>query len=130
MPYGKNRWSLTIGLVCIVFAGTSIWGYQRMATGPTGNAILIIAPYWYNGTWVFDDEATGLKREPFVAGVPEMMNVLVKDIPNVLQPIMPLDLPVKVRSWELTVYPRSHIRRWLGRPGQRKLECKRPRKEG
>ena len=31
----------------------------------------------------------------------------------VLQPIMPLDLPVKVRSWELTVYPRSHIRRWF-----------------
>jgi hypothetical protein len=29
------------------------------------------------------------------------------------QPIMPLDLPVKVRSWELTVCPRSHIRRWL-----------------
>ena len=29
------------------------------------------------------------------------------------QPIMPLDLPVNVRSWELTVYPRSHIRRWL-----------------
>ena len=29
-----------------------------------------------------------------------------------LQPIMPLrTLPVKVRSWELTVYPRSHIRR-------------------
>ena len=28
-----------------------------------------------------------------------------------LQPIMPLDLPVKVRPWELTVYPRSHIRR-------------------
>src|SRR5271157_819668 len=27
---------------------------------------------------------------------------------------MPLDLPVKVRSWELTVYPRSHIRRWFG----------------
>ena len=33
---------------------------------------------------------------------------------RVLQPIMPLDLPVKVRSWELTVYPRSYIRRWLG----------------
>jgi len=30
---------------------------------------------------------------------------------GVLQPIMPLDLPVKVRPWELTVYPRSHIRR-------------------
>ena len=30
---------------------------------------------------------------------------------GVLRPIMPLDLPVKVRPWELTVYPRSHIRR-------------------
>ncbi len=29
----------------------------------------------------------------------------------VLQSIMLLDLPVKVRPWELTVYPRSHIRR-------------------
>ena len=33
---------------------------------------------------------------------------------RVLQPIMPLDLPVKVRSWKLTVYPRSDTRRWLG----------------
>src|SRR5271157_1942690 len=41
----------------------------------------------------------------------------------VLQPIMPLDLPVKVRSWELTVYPHSHIRRWLGvtRPAQARM---------
>ncbi|MFI5457576.1 MAG: SEC-C metal-binding domain-containing protein [Isosphaerales bacterium] len=34
-----------------------------------------------------------------------------KGISPILQPIMPLNLPVKVRSWELTVYPRSHIRR-------------------
>src|SRR5271157_721509 len=39
------------------------------------------------------------------------------------QPIMPLDLPVKVRPWELTVYPRSHIRRWLGvtRPAKARM---------
>jgi hypothetical protein len=30
------------------------------------------------------------------------------------KPIIPLNLPVKVRSWELTVYPRSYIRRRLG----------------
>ena len=36
---------------------------------------------------------------------------LEKGTQLLLQPIMPLDLPVKVRSWELTVYPRSHIRR-------------------
>src|SRR5262249_23921836 len=27
---------------------------------------------------------------------------------------MPLDLPVKVRPWELAVYPRSHLRRRFG----------------
>ena len=32
----------------------------------------------------------------------------------ILQPIMPLDLPVRVRSWELTVYPCSYTRRCLG----------------
>ena len=37
--------------------------------------------------------------------------VLMVGKSGVLQPIMPLDLPVKVRPWELTVYPRSHIRR-------------------
>jgi hypothetical protein len=31
-----------------------------------------------NGTWVFDDPTVGLK--PFVAGVPEMIDGLVKDI--------------------------------------------------
>ena len=40
-----------------------------------------------------------------------------------VQPIMLLDLPVKVRSWEMTVYPRSHIRRWFGvtRPAQARI---------
>ena len=46
------------------------------------NSILVIAPYWYSGTWVFDDKAAGLKQEPFVSGIPEMINDLVKDIPN------------------------------------------------
>ena len=41
----------------------------------------------------------------------------------VLQPIMLFDLPVKVRSWELAVYPRSHIRRWFGatQPAQARM---------
>lgn len=75
MPCGKNRWSLVI-------VAASLGAYLWWAAGPAGNAILVIAPYWYNGTWVFDDEAAGLKREPFVAGVPEMIDVLVKDIPD------------------------------------------------
>ena len=46
------------------------------------NALMVIAPYRYQGTWVFDDEAVGLVREPFVAGVPEMIDALVREIPN------------------------------------------------
>lgn len=46
------------------------------------NSILIITPYRYEGAWVFDDPRVGLVREPFVAGVPEMIDVLVKDIPD------------------------------------------------
>ena len=41
------------------------------------NSILIIQPYWSSGTWVFDDPATGLVREPFVCGIPQMIDRLV-----------------------------------------------------
>ncbi|MBW2040219.1 MAG: hypothetical protein JRI46_11645 [Deltaproteobacteria bacterium] len=51
------------------------------ATRPT-NSIFVISPYRYQGTWVFDDPCVGLVREPFVAGIPEMMDKLVEDIPN------------------------------------------------
>jgi hypothetical protein len=48
---------------------------------PPQNAIMTIAPYRFNGTWVFDDDRFGLVREPFVAGVPKMIDALVADIP-------------------------------------------------
>ena len=45
---------------------------------------MTINPYWSDdlATWVFDDPAAGLVREPFVGGVPEMIDTLVADIPN------------------------------------------------
>ena len=46
------------------------------------NALMVIAPYWYQGTWVFDDESVGLVKEPFVFGVPEIIDDLVQDIPH------------------------------------------------
>jgi len=46
------------------------------------NAIVEIYPYKHKGTWVFDDERVGLYKEPFVLGVPEMIDHLVKDVPN------------------------------------------------
>ena len=46
------------------------------------NSLLDIYPYKYRDTWVFDDERVGLYREPFVFGIPEIIDHLVKDIPN------------------------------------------------
>ncbi|MCL1467528.1 DUF6717 family protein [Argonema galeatum] len=46
------------------------------------NAMMVIFPYRYEHTWVFDDEGVGLVREPFVSGIPAMIDILVQDIPN------------------------------------------------
>jgi hypothetical protein len=46
------------------------------------NTIGIIAPYKYEGMWVFDDPAVGLVREPFVSGIDIMIDRLVESIPN------------------------------------------------
>ena len=46
------------------------------------NALIVIAPYRHAGTWVFDDPSARLVREPFVAGVPEMIDFLVRGIPE------------------------------------------------
>lgn len=54
----------------------------RKEAKPSHNSILIIEPYRYHSTWVFNDPNTGLVREPFVEGVPEIIDYLVKDINN------------------------------------------------
>jgi hypothetical protein len=49
------------------------------------NALMVIFPYYYENTWVFDDPDVDLVKEPFVFGVPEMIDDLVKNIPNAKQ---------------------------------------------
>lgn len=81
----KSRWPFFAVLVTLLLTGVGVGVFLTKAVGPkapAGNALMVIAPYFYNGTWVFDDEAVGLRREPFVAGVPEMIDALVKDVPD------------------------------------------------
>ena len=49
------------------------------------NALMVIVPYKYHGAWVFDDPATGLVREPFIAGIDTMIDKAVAKIPNAEQ---------------------------------------------
>jgi hypothetical protein len=46
------------------------------------NALMVIFPYKHKGTWVFDDADVDLVKEPFVFGIPEMIDTLVADIEN------------------------------------------------
>ena len=46
------------------------------------NAIHVIVPYRHASTWVFDDPRVGLSQEPFVSGIPEMIDSIVANIPN------------------------------------------------
>ena len=49
------------------------------------NAMLAISPYKTSSTpstWVFDDPAVGLRQEPFVSGMSEMIDHLVIEIHN------------------------------------------------
>jgi hypothetical protein len=84
----ETRWIVRGAILALlIIIGGGAYAYLRSISGPptyaaNSNSILIIAPYRYQGTWVFDDPEVGLKREPFVAGVPEMIDVLVKDVPN------------------------------------------------
>ena len=85
LPKVRVKRLLAIALCLLLVAGAVAW-YCELLPGsqrnPRENAIMVIAPYRYQGTWVFDDPSTGLVKEPFVAGVPEMIDVLVSGIPN------------------------------------------------
>ncbi len=70
------------GLLLVAAAVAWRSGLFEFQPSPRENAIMVIAPYRHQGTWVFDDASAGLVQEPFVAGVPEMIDVLVKDIPE------------------------------------------------
>ncbi len=79
-----RRLAIITALLLAVAAGVT-WQYVIVpARGPAlrENAIMVIAPYRHQGTWVFDDASAGLVKEPFVAGVPEMIDVLVEEIPT------------------------------------------------
>jgi hypothetical protein len=75
-----------LGIIVIIVAGTVLFARlhspKQTRTVRDMNALLVIAPYKYQGTWVFDDPAVGLLREPFIAGIDTMIDKAVAGIPN------------------------------------------------
>ena len=46
------------------------------------NSIFVIKPYKWQNMWVFDDDAVGLVKEPFVGGADTMIDVATAHILN------------------------------------------------
>ena len=86
LPRRRSAFRLFAVVVFLLLCGIAVAHYfgvlPHQAQAARGNSIMIIAPYRHQGTWVFDDASAGLVQEPFVAGVPEMIDELVKDIPD------------------------------------------------
>ena len=68
----------------VLLLGVVIWSVVASIASEdiVSNQIHVIAPYRQASTWVFDDPAVGLKAEPFVSGIPQMIDALVQDIPR------------------------------------------------
>jgi hypothetical protein len=77
---------LSLGIAIVIVAAVIIFAglhpSKQTRTVRDMNALLVIFPYNYQGAWVFDDQAVGLFREPFIAGIDTMIDKAVADIPN------------------------------------------------
>jgi hypothetical protein len=84
---------------------------------------MIIEPYWNSGTWVFNDEAVELDRDPFGEGIPQMIDELVKDIPGARSGFRLLfsSAPFPNHTLELTKVSEEYGGHWYkvsGTPGE------------
>ncbi len=61
-------------------ASASTCGVREQRFSARRNVIKVVHPYKDNGVWVFDDETAGLVKEPFVSGVPDIVERMVRDI--------------------------------------------------
>lgn len=75
-------WAVGLALIALglVLGALAVARQQQSPYG--GNAILMLQPYKQTNTWVFDDPRVGLEREPFVAGIPQILDRLTSDIPD------------------------------------------------
>ena len=83
---GKISFWISFGISILVAVAVVVLGglrsLQQARTIRDVNALMVIAPYKYEGAWVFDDPAVGLFREPFIAGIDTMIDNAVAKIPN------------------------------------------------
>src|SRR5438876_8674557 len=67
---------LVIGLVVIgLLVAFGLLRTENRKENDAMNALMVIAPYTFEGLWVFDDAAVGLSKEPFIAGIDTLIDI-------------------------------------------------------
>ena len=83
---GKTSIWVSVGIVFVIIVLLMTFANLRPSkqtrTVREVNALLVIFPYKYQGTWVFDDTRVGLFREPFIAGIDTMIDKATANIPK------------------------------------------------
>ena len=65
---------------CIVLTTAAALAEYKLVSA--GNSLLVIEPYRAGKQWRFDEPLLRLKGEPFVEGIPEMIDKMVSGIPG------------------------------------------------
>jgi hypothetical protein len=68
-----------VGVCLVLVAAAGVTEYKLMSLG---NAMLVIEPYRAGNQWRFDEPLLHLKAEPFVRGIPEMIDKMSANIPG------------------------------------------------
>ena len=75
--------STTAAIALVVIALAIVFNLLRTQNRNENNAmntLMVIAPYKYEGLWVFDDQAVGLNKEPFIAGIDTLIDKATANI--------------------------------------------------
>jgi hypothetical protein len=83
MMRGRKAILLVVALAAMIGGGAI--GLRSFSPAPTVrpvNALMVIAPYKYEGLWVFDDPAVGLNKEPFIAGIDTLIDKATANSPD------------------------------------------------
>lgn len=64
-------------IIAVCLSGVLFLGEQKW--NASENSLLVLTPYRAAGTWVFDDPRAGLKAEPFISGIPEIIDELIAE---------------------------------------------------
>jgi hypothetical protein len=83
LPFGRvlrTRFGRIFAIIVISLATVAAITEHKFVSA--GNALLVIEPYHTGKGWAFDEPRLGLKGEPFVLGIPEMIDKLAAGIPG------------------------------------------------